>query len=404
MHIVYVCREFVGSARSGGIGSYIDEMARFICGAGHRVTIVTANDDTRVGRDTLTPYGARVIALSGGDFLVPSVEGGGKIRKLRGIYRFYSYRNRVKECVESLDNVDLIEVADYGSESYCLNRIGIPVVLRMHTPMGLVIKDKSCRRASLKSPLSFIQLKAEKEVIENARYISSCSRSLAEWIKSHYNVANADFRVIHNPVGIREIKACGSKGGSKPMIFYGGTISDTKGVGELVEACRRLNAAGVDFRLVIAGKGGSYEKRLAETVLREGLDWCEMIGKITRDQMYDYYSRATVCCFPSWWENMPMVCLEAMSVGAVVLASTSGGAKEIIDHGKNGFLAEAKNVDSLYENLKQSMSLAEDERAAIACNAAETIRSRFSAGFIGGQMLDYYNRVILDYKHKTKGK
>lgn len=72
MHIVLVCREFIGSARAGGIGSYMEEINRAYVRLGHKVTIVTASDDTRrelwYSRD-----GYDVVSLAGGDFSVPEL-------------------------------------------------------------------------------------------------------------------------------------------------------------------------------------------------------------------------------------------------------------------------------------------------------------------------------------------
>ena len=60
MHIVLVCREYVGSARGGGIGSYMQEIARAYIAKGHRVTVVTASDNTKKQSETLTSDGIKI--------------------------------------------------------------------------------------------------------------------------------------------------------------------------------------------------------------------------------------------------------------------------------------------------------------------------------------------------------
>ena len=96
MHIVLVCREYVGSARAGGIGSYMQEIAHAYISKGHKVTIITASDDTREQFETITDNGLIIKYLSGGDFLVPAVEGNSRIKKLRCLYRFHSYRKELR--------------------------------------------------------------------------------------------------------------------------------------------------------------------------------------------------------------------------------------------------------------------------------------------------------------------
>ena len=67
---------------------------------GHNVTILTASDDTRIESDRIED-GIRVIRLSGGDFWVKSAEPGIRILKLRTLYRFHSYRRKIRKVVKA---------------------------------------------------------------------------------------------------------------------------------------------------------------------------------------------------------------------------------------------------------------------------------------------------------------
>ena len=101
MHICFVCREYPPSLRGGGIASYIKEVAHGLHDAGHRVTVIAASDDTRLSSDE-DDEGVRVIRLSGGDFLIPQVEGNSLLKKFRMFYRFYAYRKRIRENILAL--------------------------------------------------------------------------------------------------------------------------------------------------------------------------------------------------------------------------------------------------------------------------------------------------------------
>ena len=136
MHIVFVSREYPPTKRGGGIASYVYDMATYYANSGHKVTVIAASDDTREESD-LIENGVRVIRLSKGDFIIPTIEETNLFNKLRCVYRFYSYRLKIRETILSLKNVDIIEVAEYGAESYYLHNINIPVVVRLHTPASL---------------------------------------------------------------------------------------------------------------------------------------------------------------------------------------------------------------------------------------------------------------------------
>ena len=109
MHIVYICREYPPSLRGGGIASYLKIVAEGFATRGHKVTVVTANDDTSVEKRE-TVNGVSVIRLAGGDFCIPKAESKSVfIHKFRFMYRFHSYRRRVLAEVKRLDKIDIIE-------------------------------------------------------------------------------------------------------------------------------------------------------------------------------------------------------------------------------------------------------------------------------------------------------
>lgn len=115
MHIVYISQEYPPSLRAGGIASYVKEIAQGMIQLGHQVTVITASDDTRKDSDCMEEQ-IRVIRLSGGAFFIKTLEGGSNLKKLRIIYRFHSYRRKIKNIVQQLKNVDIVEVADYDAE------------------------------------------------------------------------------------------------------------------------------------------------------------------------------------------------------------------------------------------------------------------------------------------------
>lgn len=398
MHIVLVCREYVGSSRSGGIGSYMEEIAKAYVAKGHNVTVVTASDDTRQYQEWFSKDNIHIISLSGGDFLVEKEEGSSKIKKLRCIYRFHSYRKKLRKVLLSLTDVDIIEVADYGAEALYLLDIGIPVVIRLHTPQSLSIADFSTVNPRWWQLHRSIPLRAEKTIFERARYISCCSNAILQWVQTHFDISQAKTSVIFNPVDISNLHSYVSEYSSdEKIVFYAGTISETKGLNELISACHKLIQDGHKLRLRIAGKGGTFQENLEKRIVENRWSWIEILGKLPRELVYKNYATADVCCFPSWWENMPMVCIESMAIGAVVVSTYAGGTSEIITDSYDGFLCERKNSRQLSEVLLKALSLNPEERAAISNNARKTIRSKFSTDMISNRMLDFFETVCNDF-------
>lgn len=401
MHIVLVCREYIGSSRAGGIASYLQEISAAYNRMGHRVTIVTASEDTSRRSVEKVNDSFKIIRVEGGDFINPSIERQSVIRRFRFLYRFNSYRRKLREVINEIQDVDIIEVADYGAEGLYLENLGIPVVLRLHTPLTLDIPTLSVSNPSRLNLPKYISVRAEKTIFSKAKYISSCSNALLMWVDNNLNVSPKLTDVVNNPIDTSKIKdvSCSKKDNT---IFYGGTICETKGVADLVSACKAIRDRGIDIKLKLAGKGGRYYNSLKEDAEKHKWDWMIFLGKLNRSEMFDHYRSSTICCFPSWWENMPMVCLEAMAVGAVVIASSSGGAKEIITHGKNGFIVDRKNPDMLADCITTILSMDKEKQKLIGQEAKRHIQNNFNTELIAKKMLAFYQDVAEDFNNIKK--
>lgn len=402
MHICFVCREYPPSLRGGGIASYIKEVAHGLHDAGHRVTVIAASDDTRLSSDE-DDGGVRVIRLSGGDFLIPQVEGMSLLKKFRMFYRFYSYRKSIRETILKLGDVDVIEVPEYGAEGYFLNDIGIPVITRLHTPMLLDHYHFSLQKLSKANWQYFWQGCKELKVMKEARYITSCSTSLKEWSQKFLGIQSDKIKVIYNPILSERWSANSSqdsateKDGKKRILFVG-TVCDWKGCGDLADACKLLADSREigEIQLDLVGKTGAYADELKAKYGKE--KWFHLVGKLPREVVMKRYAQADVVCFPSWWENMPMVCIEAMLSGAVVIGSNSGGMSEIIEDRKSGFLMTPRDPKMLADKIKEVCILPLEAKAKVRKEAYERIMQNFDMKVIIPQMVDYYQMVIYNDK------
>lgn len=394
MHICFVCREYIPSLRGGGIASYIKEMAEGLTDMGHKVTIISASDDTKEEK-TYCQNSIDVVRLSNADFIIPEVEPTSIIKKFRPIYRFNSYRKKIVETIRSIKDIDIIEVPEFGAESLYLSELNIPVVIRLHTPTLLDHYNFCIQKLNKSNWYYYFQGMKELDIIKNAKYITSCSSSLKEWAIRFAKAKRDNIKVIYNPINV-ELKKDSENirhiQNKVKTILFAGTICDWKGCGELAKACDILANEGFEIRLDLVGKTGSYADGLESQYSDK--KWFNLIGKVKREELMGMYGKADIVCFPSWWENMPMVCIEAMLSGAVVLGSNSGGMSEIIEDGKSGFLVEPKNPVILAKRIKEILLLNSEEKEIISNNAVKRIKDNFSMEVILNQTLDYYKSVI----------
>lgn len=117
-----------------------------------------------------------------------------------------------------------------------------------------------------------------------------------------------------------------------------GRLHPVKDHALLVQACARLRDRGVDLECAIAGEGP--EHRRLERLIHECRlqDRVTLLGSVPRDQMDALYRRADLVVLTSQSEGIPLVLMEAMARGRIVLAPAITGIPELVIPGKTGFL------------------------------------------------------------------
>ena len=119
-----------------------------------------------------------------------------------------------------------------------------------------------------------------------------------------------------------------------------GRLHSVKDHAFLVRACAQLHARRLSFECVIAGEGP--ERRNLESIIRkyELEEMVTLLGHVPREQMDSLYRRADLVVLTSRSEGIPLVLMEAMARGKLVLAPAITGIPELIVPRKTGFLYE----------------------------------------------------------------
>jgi len=141
-------------------------------------------------------------------------------------------------------------------------------------------------------------------------------------------------QMIPNGVEIR-----GRRNFEGEKLVYVGRLTRKKGVEYLILAMRSVK----DIDLLIIGDGpdrGRLEKMA--TGLR-----VTFVGMVPWEETLHYLSQAKALILPSFYEGLPNVILEAMSVGVPAIASRVGGIPDVVKDGETGLLVEPGRVDEL---------------------------------------------------------
>jgi mannosyltransferase len=153
-----------------------------------------------------------------------------------------------------------------------------------------------------------------------------------------------------------------------------------KGTDVFVDAMCRLLPHYPDFTAVIVGAitadqtgfANDLKKRIEAAGLQPRI---VITGEVPVEAVERWYQRLTIYAFTSRNEGFGLTLIEAMSVGAALVASRAGAAELVVEDGVTGVLTPPGDVDALVTALEPLMrdpalSAAMGERARVRVQAA----------------------------------
>jgi glycosyltransferase involved in cell wall biosynthesis len=137
----------------------------------------------------------------------------------------------------------------------------------------------------------------------------------------------------------------------RPVIGFIGQIAPHKGTDLLIEAFGRMPQGLCELRIY-----GPLEQDIAYMaklrMLADGHD-VKFMGTFPSEQMANIFSEMDLLVIPSrWYENSPLVLLNALATHTPVLVSDVAGMTEFLKPGVNGDSFERGNVDDLELKLR----------------------------------------------------
>jgi glycosyltransferase involved in cell wall biosynthesis len=136
------------------------------------------------------------------------------------------------------------------------------------------------------------------------------------------------------------------------MLFVG-RISKEKNLDTLVASARRLAEWKVPVRPLFVGDGPYLAEM--KRLLPEAL----FTGYLRGEELANAYASADFFVFPSTTDTFGNVVLEAQASGLAVIVSDVGGPRDLVQHGRDGFITKALDSGELAEAIRR---LTEDPR------------------------------------------
>lgn len=233
---------------------------------------------------------------------------------------------------------------------------GIPVIHTAHDyhllcPRALLL-TKSLRICT--NPRAGCRI-YRKWHVNTARYVDLfCSPSqflIDKHIEAGLPAQNT--AVVRNGIILPEINANNHKETVKRKFLFAARLTVEKGCEVLLSALKMLQED-LQFEFSIAGKGDYADKfkELAESDRR-----IRYLGYISGEEKNMIFKETDWLLIPSlWYENAPVVIVEAAAYGIGVIGSNIGAIPEFVQHEKTGLLFETGNAKSLANAIIRAVS------------------------------------------------
>lgn len=255
---------------------------------------------------------------------------------------------------------------------------GIPVSLFLHS---LTFVPKTARVAA---------------DIQKADLVIVNSHSLRDRIIQRFPAVSGKVRIVYLGVDTARFRPARRKTGNRPFtVLFAGRVIPRKGVPILIEAVGLVRRKIKRARLVVVGGGKpKYVGKLKRQARRLKVP-ATFVGKVAHRSMPRYY-RAVDCfvCPSQRHEAFGLVNVEAMACGLPVIASDIGGIREIVRHGRTGYLV--RNIRNPAEFSKYILKLATDSKTAAAMAKAgrQEVLRRFHWRMTSQKLLSLYANFL----------
>lgn len=188
-----------------------------------------------------------------------------------------------------------------------------------------------------------------KKAIQKSRFIVGVSQAIATDLRRQHHDLADKIRFVPNGVDDDFYALTSGRDHLAPSplkLLFIGSLIPLKGLDVLLKALAGANSQ-ASWTLTVVGDGpkGDYLKSLATDL--EIYKKIRFLGSISPDGIPQLMNDHHILILPSYREGRPNVVLEAMAAALPVLATDIEGTRELIQHGKNGWLLPPGDVDAL---------------------------------------------------------
>ena len=318
--------------------------------------------------------------------------------------------------VKALMGIDIVHTHTWyvAMAGYFAKKLyNLPFVLTTHSLEPL----RAWKAEQLGSGYAMSSWMERTAILDADAIIAVSEDTRADILRAYPDVKRDRIHVIYNGIDLAEYqktsetKALHDYGvdPANPYVLFLGRITRQKGVTYFVDAIRYLPR---ETQIVLCAGAPDTPEIAAE--LRQKVEdarrhhpYIIWIGKqVTKREAIELYSNARVFCCPSVYEPFGIINLEAMACRTPVVASATGGIKEVVVDGETGYLIPfdqdpVTSVPTDPEKFARDLAggiirlLGDQERCKRFGDAGrQRVEETFSWSTIGQQTIRLYEQLV----------
>jgi glycosyltransferase involved in cell wall biosynthesis len=195
-------------------------------------------------------------------------------------------------------------------------------------------------------------------------------------------------------VDLREFQPSPEPGG-KPVVLLACRLLWDKGVGDFVEAARRLHERGLAARFILVGQPDPDNPR---SIAARQIDAWQKEGHIEwwghRSDMPSVFAASTLVCLPTvYGEGVPKALIEAAACARPLVATDLPGCREIVRHNDNGLIVPAHDPAALADAI-ESLLADRQRRMQMGQRSRAIAEAEFGIKSVVDQTLSVYEKAM----------
>lgn len=381
MHICFITSEYPKENFShGGLGTFVQTIARELVQKKHKVTIVGFNyiQSYEIEIDK----GITVYRL--------------KPAKIKGVSWLINARNLNKQLkkIHQKAPIDIVESAELGLV-FIKKAKNIKYVIRLHGGHHFFAESE---HRGINAWKGFQEKKSFKKTDGFIAVSDYVKKHTSKYLSYH----NKPILKIETPINLTVFQPRPDETVKEFSILFAGTVCEKKGIRHLILAMpfvlkhfpkAELNIYGRDW---FFPNGKSYIEYLKKEVLPtiDGKNKINFHGAVAFKKIPKKYAKAHVCVFPSHMETQGLVAPEAMAMEKPVVFTKLGPGSEVIKHEYNGLLCDpyspkdiAEKICFVFNNKNKAIEMSKKGRL--------TIEQNYNIENAIKKNLDYYSSLLL---------